>query len=138
VQELRGRSFWQIPIPQSCSWNWKQHLKLRGLAKRFLRFKVGDGSKIFLWLDVWHPDGCLLDNYGHHAVYDAGSSVNAKLSTIIHNGDWYWPAARSDKIVELQSKLPGVDIDENDLPVWNCKMGKYVCSETWDAIRKES
>jgi hypothetical protein len=62
---------------------------------------VGDGSKFFLWLDVWHPNGCLLDNYGHRVVYYAGSSVNAKLSTIIRNGDWYWPGARSDKLVEL-------------------------------------
>jgi hypothetical protein len=99
---------------------------------------VGDGRKIFLWLDVWHPDGCLLDKCGHRVVYDAGSSVNAKLSTIIRiNGDWYWPFARSDKIVELQSKLPEVDIGEYDLPAWNCKKGKYVCSETWEAIRKK-
>jgi len=54
---VEGMSFCQIPIPQSCSWNWKQLLKLRSLAKKFLRVKVGDGSKIFLWLDVWHPDG---------------------------------------------------------------------------------
>jgi hypothetical protein len=45
---LRGRSFWQIPIPQSCSRSWNQILKLRELAKRMLRFKVGDGNKIFL------------------------------------------------------------------------------------------
>jgi hypothetical protein len=25
---LRGKSFWQIPIPQACSWSWKQILKL--------------------------------------------------------------------------------------------------------------
>jgi hypothetical protein len=46
-------------------------LKLREVAKRFLKFKVGDGSRIFLWLDDWHLDGCLLDKYGHRVVYDA-------------------------------------------------------------------
>jgi hypothetical protein len=65
---LKGRSFWQISIPQSCSWSWKQILKLREVAKRFLKFKVGDGNRIFLWLDDWHPDGCLLDKYGCQAV----------------------------------------------------------------------
>jgi hypothetical protein len=98
---------------------------------------VGDGCKIFLWLDVWHPDGCLLDNYGHRVVYDAGSSIGAKLSTIIRNGDWFWPAARPDHLVDLQSKLPEVEIGDYDLPVWNCKKGKYACSKTWDAIRKK-
>jgi hypothetical protein len=134
---LRGRSFWQIPIPQSCSWCWKQLLKLRNLAKRFLSFKVGDGRNIFLWLDVWHPDGCLLDSYGPRVIYDAGSSLNAKLSTIIRNGDWFWPFARSDKIVELQSKLSEVVIGEVDQPIWNCKQGSYVCSATWEAIRQK-
>jgi hypothetical protein len=63
-------------------------------------------------MDVWLPDGCLLDRYGRRAVYDAESSVGAKLSTIIRNGEWYWPYARSDRIVELHSKLPGVEIGD--------------------------
>jgi hypothetical protein len=101
------------------------------------QLKVSDGCNIFLWLDVWHPYGCLLDNYGHRVVHDAGNSVSAKLLTIIRNGDWYCSVARSDQLVELQSKLPEVEIGEYDLPAWNRKNGKYVCSETWDAIRKE-
>jgi len=39
---------WQIPIPKSCSWSLKKILKFRDIAKKFIRFKVGDGSKIFL------------------------------------------------------------------------------------------
>jgi hypothetical protein len=97
---------------------------------------VGDGSRVFfLWLDVWHPDGCLLEKYGHRAVYDAGSSLGAKLSTVIRNGDWFWPYARSDKLVELQSKLLEVDIGEVDLPVWHSRTGKYACADTWDFLR---
>ncbi len=82
---------------------------------------MGDGSRIFLWLDVWHPDGCLLDKYGHRAVHNTGSSVGVKLSSIIGNGDWFWPYARSDILVELQSKLPEVAIGENDLLVWSSR-----------------
>jgi len=37
-----------IPIPKSCSWSLKKILKFRDIAKKFIRFKVGDGSKIFL------------------------------------------------------------------------------------------
>jgi len=100
-----------------------------------MRFKVGDGSRIFLWLDVWHPDGCLLDKYGYRVVYDAASSVCAKLSSIIRNGEWYWPYARSESIVVIQSKLSDVEIGNTDLPFWNCKKGSYVCAETWEALR---
>lgn len=69
---LKGKSFWNVSIPTSCSWSWKKILNLRDVAKQFLRFKVGDGSKIFLWLDSWHPNGRLLDTYGFRPVYDAG------------------------------------------------------------------
>jgi hypothetical protein len=47
-------------------------LKLRALAKDFIRFKVGDGSRVFIWLDHWHPAGYLLDKFGYRIVYDSG------------------------------------------------------------------
>jgi hypothetical protein len=50
-------------------------LKLRGEAKDFLSFRVGDGRKIFLWFDSWHPAGYLFDQYGYRTVYDAGSAI---------------------------------------------------------------
>jgi hypothetical protein len=45
---LKGRSFWSINIPQNCSWSWRKILKLRGIAKRILKFEVGNGENIFL------------------------------------------------------------------------------------------
>jgi hypothetical protein len=65
---LKGRSFSQISIPQNASWSWKKILKLRNLAKPFLKHKVGDERNIFLWYDNWHSAGCLLDAYGYRAV----------------------------------------------------------------------
>jgi hypothetical protein len=47
---LKGRSFWQVSIPHTCSWSWKKILKLRGETKDFLSFKFGDGRKIFLYM----------------------------------------------------------------------------------------
>jgi hypothetical protein len=58
---LKGKSFWQVSIPNDCSWCWKKLLKLRNIAKQFLSFKVGSGSQIFFWHDKWHPTGYLLD-----------------------------------------------------------------------------
>jgi hypothetical protein len=82
-------------------------LKLRELAKPFIWFEVGNGSRVFLWYDQWHPDGCLLDKYGYRAIniYEAGSNVGARVSSIIRDGDWFWPAAKSDSIVQMQSRL---------------------------------
>jgi hypothetical protein len=51
ANRLKGRSFWTLSIPSSCSWSWKKLLKLQDLAKGFIKFQVGSGSQVFLWLD---------------------------------------------------------------------------------------
>jgi len=117
---LKGRSFWQVSIPHNCSWSWRKLLILRSIAKQFLSFKVGDGRKIFLWYDVWHPEGCLFDKYGYRMIYDAGSG----------------PSARSDSLVHVQSRLPEIHIGREDLLVWRSSTGKYSCAQTWDHLRQ--
>jgi hypothetical protein len=48
---LKMRSFWSVGIPQSYFWSWRKILKLRDVAKRFLKFEVGNGENIHMWLD---------------------------------------------------------------------------------------
>lgn len=71
-----------------------------------------------MWFDQWHPAGYLLDNFGFQAAYDSGISVGSKLSTIIRDCAWFWSYAPFDSIVEIQSRLPEVDIGIEDLPIW--------------------
>jgi hypothetical protein len=132
---LKGKSFWQIPIPQKCSWSWKKIMKLRPLAHPFLSFKVGNGDNIFLWYDTWHPAGCLIEKFGHRTIHDAGHNVGPKLSSIIKNGEWYWKGARSDNLVEIQCGLPAISIGNIDTPIWKSSNGKFSCSETWNHLR---
>jgi hypothetical protein len=61
---LKGRSFWHVKPSQACSWTWRKLLNLRDTVRGFIRFQVGDGINIFLWLDDWHLDVGLLDKYG--------------------------------------------------------------------------
>ena len=46
---LKGKCFWTVKKPQDCTWGWRTILKLRDDARRFLKYEVGDGRKIFLW-----------------------------------------------------------------------------------------
>jgi hypothetical protein len=50
---------------------------------RFLRYEVGIGEHIHLWLDWWHPMGVLFEKFGFKVVYDAHSTLEAKLSSVI-------------------------------------------------------
>jgi len=97
----KGSSLWNIAIPKVCYWSRKKLLNLFELAKEFITFKVGEGHSIFLWLDCWHPAGRLLDTYGYHIVYDTGSNLDARVSSVLIDGRWVWPPAQSDLLVEI-------------------------------------
>jgi len=111
-------------------------LKKRNVAKKCLRFLACDGKNFYLWLDWWHLDGILLEQYGYRVIFDARSKIDAKLATVIHDREWNWPAARSEALVNIQSKLPLVQIGEEDKAVW-VPSKKECCSsrDTWEAIR---
>jgi hypothetical protein len=112
-----------------------KNLKMRDVAKKCLRLLVGDGKNFYLWLDWWHLDGILLEQYGYRVIYDARSKIDAKLATVIHDREWNWPAARSEALVNVQSKLPLVQIGEEDKAAWvPSKKECYSSRDTWEAI----
>jgi hypothetical protein len=96
---------------------------------------VGDGSKIFLWFDHRHPSGYLLDTFGYRVVYDSCLTLESKPSSIILHGEWFWPSARSDALVDIQVQLPEIGLGGIDTPIWDSRRGTYSFSETWDKLR---
>ena len=93
---------------------------------------------LYMWHDNRHPDGPLYQKFGHRVVYDATSSINAKLSSVIQYKAWNWGSARSDVLVSNLSKLPLIDIGECDKVVWiPSKSGIFSISSAWDQIRKK-
>lgn len=83
---IKRRCFWLLKVPQDSTWSWRKILKLQDIAKNFLKFQVGDRSTISLWMDFWHPDGILFDQYGYRVIYDARSKIDDKLSRVEGNG----------------------------------------------------
>jgi hypothetical protein len=63
-------------------------------------------------------------------VYDAGLAIGPKLSSTIRGGDWYWPCARSKALVDIQSRLPEIDLGEKDQVVWDSRGANFNSSET--------
>ena len=58
------------------------------IARLFIRFHVGSGKNIHLWHNRWHPNTALFLKYGHRIMYDAASSSNALLSSVLQEGNW--------------------------------------------------
>jgi hypothetical protein len=99
---------------------------------------VGTGSNIHLWVDAWHPFGALVGKFGYRVIYDSHSKLEAKLESVLKQGEWCWRPARSEKLVAIQSRLPDVPIGVVDKPIWTiARSGTYVRANTWNYLRKE-
>jgi hypothetical protein len=106
------------------------------LAKQFLSFKVGDGGRYFCGLMFGIQQVVFLTSMDTELyVYDAGRSIGHMLSTIIREGEWFRPRARSNHLVEIQSRLPKISIGNEDLPVWRSTSSSYSCAQTWEHLR---
>jgi hypothetical protein len=69
-------------------------------------------------------------------VYDAQSSVEAKLASVIRNGDWLWRLAKSEALVKIQARLSEISLGSMDNPIWTAlKKGFHVSSNTWEVLR---
>jgi hypothetical protein len=97
----RGKSFWNVKSPQGSSWGWGKILNLRNIARPFTKHSIGNKEKTFLRHDIWHPKGALFPKYGLRLIYDPAISINGKLLSIIHQGQWQWLCARSDELVDI-------------------------------------
>lgn len=61
--------------------------------------------------------GILVDKYGPRAIYDAGSWINAKLSSVICDQNWSTgPLLGQILLFMIQSQLPLVHIGGHDQP----------------------
>ncbi|KAL0367303.1 UNVERIFIED_CONTAM: putative mitochondrial protein [Sesamum radiatum] len=56
---LRNQTIWSVNAA-SASWCWRKLVKISGLIKDGLEYRVGDGCKFRIWTDLWHPRGLLL------------------------------------------------------------------------------
>jgi hypothetical protein len=58
------------------------------MARGFIKFEVGDGKHIHLWMDHWYPFGVLFEKYGYRIIYDSQSRLDVKLDSVLRNALW--------------------------------------------------
>lgn len=78
----------------------------------------------------------MLDTYGSHAIYALGLPLYAKLSSVISNSQWSWPAVRSTDIAEIISLAAEIVRGQNlDTAIWLASKNAFfsVCS-AWNVI----
>jgi hypothetical protein len=83
---------------------------------------------VFFWMET----------FGQRVVYDAHSNVEAKLSFVILNGDWFWTPTRSEALVVIQSRLSELNLSMHDKAIWTASKKRcYFSLDTWQILRKK-
>ncbi|KAI8559863.1 hypothetical protein RHMOL_Rhmol04G0208500 [Rhododendron molle] len=78
-------------LPYYVSWTIRKVFQLREVCQPLIRYQIGNGASTFLWLDNWHPLGPLYKRFGVNVCCNIGRSLQAKVSTIIIDGEWLGP-----------------------------------------------
>lgn len=53
----KDKSIWIFNCGQSASWTLWKILKLKDQIQLFIKYELGNGKDIFVWLDNWHSIG---------------------------------------------------------------------------------
>ena len=132
------RSFWDLHIPNACSWTWRKILKLRDLFRPLIKSIIGDGADTWLWFDNWTPLGPIHLSFGDRVIYDYTLSRDARVATIIQ-GSWRWPVANSPDLLTLKGAIPHSIIPNSTLRdklSWTpSPSGTFSTKSSWTAIR---
>ncbi|XP_059638758.1 uncharacterized protein LOC132281037 [Cornus florida] len=113
---IKGKNFWALEIPQSCSWSWRKILQQRHHARQLIKHKIGKGTSINLWLDNWLPAGPLSLRFPPNILIEAGLDLSTTVSHLIYNDSWNFPPVLSVAIPELPT-LPSPSMKDDKL-IW--------------------
>ncbi|KAL0439877.1 UNVERIFIED_CONTAM: hypothetical protein Slati_2470700 [Sesamum latifolium] len=89
---LRQYSVWTVG-DRSGSWGWRKLIRLRGVIRPFIEYRIGSGTSFLLWHDPWHEMGPLLTRFPLGPRHTSTLPM-ALLSRVIVEGVWRWPQRR--------------------------------------------
>ncbi|KAL0294324.1 UNVERIFIED_CONTAM: hypothetical protein Sradi_6892700 [Sesamum radiatum] len=120
---LRNTTIWSTNSASS-SWCWKKLIKLSAIMKPGLEFQVGNGHQFYVWLDIWHARGPLIQTFPRGPSI-TGIPADSLLQTVIQQGRWNWPSATDFDIQEIVAGLPQIHPTQPDSIKWKSRDGNY-------------
>ncbi|GJW77555.1 hypothetical protein Tco_0139237 [Tanacetum coccineum] len=132
IYQLRGRSFWDIPIRAEASWGWRKLLQLWEKVWPFFWVKIGNGLNISVMFDNWCKFSPLAKRVTPRDVSNAGFNMSCRVADFVVNGEWHWPLhwlmkapniGRGRICVRVVSRLGGlVSYGDADLSLLRCPL----------------
>ncbi|KAL0281964.1 UNVERIFIED_CONTAM: hypothetical protein Sradi_7277400 [Sesamum radiatum] len=112
-------------------------IKISHLLKPGLDYRVGDGSKFKLWLDVWHEKGPLIHHYPRGPLA-TGLPADSLLIEVLQHGCWNWPSETDFDISEIVAHLPNIHPGESDTIHWKLNSGRFSSAAVFSFLNSRS
>ena len=120
---------------------WKKLLKMRELARDFIKKEAGKGKHTSFWYETWCKLGCLKEVMGDRGFISMGIENTTTVVDVLRNHRRRRHRVRilneiEDEIDKLRS---GSIQDMDDVPLWRSAEDKYVAKfsskKTWMQLR---
>lgn len=121
---------------------WRKILKLREIAKSYIRMEVHNGRNTSFWYDSWSSLGCLRDLLGGRGTIGIGITEHASVEEVMlyHRKRRHRLAILNtveEEIEELKSRRS----EEDDIPLWRQAETRFTkvfsTKKTWLYMRQE-
>jgi hypothetical protein len=136
---LRGKSFWQVPLPSNPSWSWRKILQSQEWCRGWFINRIGNGHSTSLWFDYWLPGGRrFIDSYPLRTLTATGLSWEARVADIIKEGKWEFPRG----VTALHGQWDSISFHPKNCTDDYCEWkghpsGNFSIKSAWDFLREK-
>ncbi|GJZ26280.1 hypothetical protein Tco_0570533, partial [Tanacetum coccineum] len=83
THKLRGRNFWDYPFRGNMTWGWRKILQIRPIIRKFIWYKIGNGSSISAWFDNWSMHSPVIQSITTRDLHAAGFSMQTTVGLML-------------------------------------------------------
>lgn len=134
--KLKKLSFWGITKTVDSSWNWRNLLKLRNIARPLFEYKLGDGKQFSFWYDPWCNGYALIDLFPGISFNEPYISRDSVVGDFWIQGRWLLPARWNGTMVSIERFLTDhFSVNVNQVDSIICRVDKHGKFNTGCALR---
>ncbi|GJU34638.1 uncharacterized protein Tco_1182992 [Tanacetum coccineum] len=138
THKLRGRNFWDYPFRGNMTWGWRKILQICPIIRKFIWYKIGNGSSISTWFDNWSMHSPVIQSITPRDIHAAGFSMQTTVADVVSQNAWTWPLEWANRYpLIFAMTVPSLN-EDNDQVVWKSRLDiikPFSVGTVWDDIR---
>nr|GEU36737.1 hypothetical protein [Tanacetum cinerariifolium] len=126
------------PFRGNMTWGWPKILQILPIIRKFIWYKIGNGSSIMAWFDHWSMHSPIIQFITPRDIHAASFSMQTTVADVVSQNAWTWPLEWAHRY-PLIFAITVLSLNEdNDQVVWKYKLDitkPFSVGTVWDGIR---